>query len=255
MEAFAVAEAAVAAEKARLDKQRAVAKGKGQSSSKGKMRAEMDGEDGEASDGLGLGDFKRGLAFDSSDEADDGEDDIKAEEAQDSLDAVALLGSGDGDLVRKILRDDRNAAGTKRRTAKGVRIFDVEKDEEDGRDAMDVDADGHGQGLKLPFSSEELDADPVLSLLRMAVNRHGELSLLRMGDASFRLFFRHFMQVSRTCRHSAREDAVRRFARRMAVRVGYVSMKTVEPPDLYTDSDRLRSYVDIPGPSARPTCI
>ena len=43
-------------------------------------------------------------------------DEAKAEEAQDCLDAVALSGAGDADAarVRKILRDDRKAAGARR---------------------------------------------------------------------------------------------------------------------------------------------
>ncbi|KAF7792294.1 hypothetical protein EIP86_003330 [Pleurotus ostreatoroseus] len=194
MEAFEAAEAALAAADARRAAEKAAAKGKGKGkavarttrSSKGKMREEMDAEDEDASDGLGLGDFKENLSFRSSDE-DEREDEVKAEEAQDSLDAVALLGAGDADAarVRKILRDDRKAAGAKRTEERGVRLFEVVKDESveaegdgDG-DVMDVDQESRGRGLKLPFSSDELDADPVLSLLRVAVNAHDLSTLCR----------------------------------------------------------------------------
>ncbi|KAJ3553007.1 hypothetical protein NM688_g3850 [Phlebia brevispora] len=109
---------------------------------------------------------------------------VKMEEVQASIDAVALLGSQDGDAVRKILEDDKEAAGAGHHNLKGIRIFETKKvkhfkKEEPNDVAMDVDSDSQDAPPKLPFSGEELDADPVLSLLGVTVNMRDTPRLCR----------------------------------------------------------------------------
>ena len=95
------------------------------------------------------------------------------------------MGSGDGDAVRKILKDDRNAAGKRRKEGKGIRIFETtrsksQKNENENKDedTMDVDSDNRLSAPALPFSNDELRADPVLSLLRVAINMRGERHII-----------------------------------------------------------------------------
>lgn len=185
MDTFAEAEAILKEELAR--KAREKAKGKGKAKDKSRMLDEMDEEDELASDGLelGLGKFNlRSSSVSSSGSKAgrdaDGEDDRDSsggDDAQRSYDAVALLGTGDGEAVRKILRDDRNEqdSASAGKAARGVRIFE-ERRRKRGEDAaaMVVDADQADDVPKLPIEGADVDTDPVLYILAVTVRTGGK---------------------------------------------------------------------------------
>lgn len=191
MDTFAEAEAILKEELAR--KAREKAKGKGKAKDKSRMLDEMDEEDELASDGLelGLGKFNlRSSSVSSSGskagrdaDGDDDRDSSGGDDAQRSYDAVALLGTGDGEAVRKILRDDRNeqdrSAG---KAARGVRIFE-ERRRKRGEDAaaMDVDADQADDVPKLPIEGTDVDTDPVLYILAVTIRTGGKCIVFIMS--------------------------------------------------------------------------
>lgn len=128
---------------------------------KGRLHDEMNEEDAWADDSLALD-------VTMNDNDDDGDDEGVRDRALEMLEA-----KDGGRAVRKILQDDQKEKGVVLMET-GIRLFDdgdgdkVKKEEDE--DEMNVDG-APEQVSELPFEDEQIERDPVLSLLRVAVKK------------------------------------------------------------------------------------